>query len=202
MILTGPEILKQVKARRIQITPFNRRRINPASYDLALGSKVAVYKDAVHTWGPGGYSTGRDGAHFQVANRLVLDAKKKLSVLTFDMDPEQGWVLLPGILYLMHTAEVITSDSFNPVLDGKSSIGRLGIVIHLTAGYGDIGYLGQYTLEVTAVHPVKIYPGMRFCQMRFHAVEGETLSYKKTGNYKGKAATGPVPSKAWKSAFK
>lgn len=84
--------------------------------------------------------------------------------------------LEPRKLYLLHTAERVSTKAFVPVLDGKSSIGRLGICIHLTAGYGDPGFDGQYTLEVTCVIPVRIYAGMRFCQMRFHTMVGEPPS--------------------------
>ena len=201
MILTGPEILKQVKAKKIQITPFDKKRVNPASYDLTLGDQVAVYTDAVVCieWEK---TALEDGRYFYQRPGGGLDSKREMAVQSYKMDTKYGWLLMPGILYLMHTAEEVSTDHFVPILDGKSSIGRLGIVIHLTAGFGDPGYSGQYTLEVTAVHPVRVYPGMRFCQMRFHRVEGEILSYEKTGNYKGKAASGPVPSKAWKSAFK
>jgi len=96
----------------------------------------------------------------------------------------------------MHTAERVFSNRFVPVLDGKSSIGRLGICVHLTAGYGDPGFNGQYTLEVTTVYPVRVYPRMRFCQMRFHMIEGEVQQY--TGNYTGGSAMGPVASRCWK----
>jgi len=86
-----------------------------------------------------------------------------------------------------------------PVIDGKSSIGRLFIAMHITAGYGDTGFNGQYTLEVTAVHPVIVYPGMRFCQMRFHTTVGEVLDYANCdSHYTGANAMGPVASQAYK----
>lgn len=196
MILTGPEIEKQVQADRIKITPFDEGRINPASYDLSLGAQVAVYANSVHCAGRG--EGVEDGRWFVAGGSL--DSKLEAQVQTFQMDSREGWLLKPGILYLMHTAEVISTDHYVPILDGKSSIGRLGIVIHLTAGFGDAGFNGQYTLEVTAVHPVRVYPGMRFCQIRFHRMEGETKLYE--GNYTGEAAMGPVPSRAFRSAFK
>lgn len=100
----------------------------------------------------------------------------------------------------MHTAETIWTDKFVPIIDGKSSIGRLFISIHQTAGFGDVGFDGQYTLEVTSHFPVRVYAGMRFCQIRFHGIQGHITQYE--GNYQGKSAKGPVGSKAHISAFK
>ena len=71
------------------------------------------------------------------------------------------------------------------------------IVIHLTAGYGDIGFDGQYTLEVSVLHPVRVYAGMRFCQMRFHRTVGMNVDYKERGHYVGDDAKGPIPSKVY-----
>lgn len=90
-----------------------------------------------------------------------------------------------------------------PVLDGKSSIGRLGVQVHVTAGYGDPGFDGQYTLEVTSVYPVRVYPGMRFCQMRFHTRDlGDQTVLKGpllyAGSYEGETSRGPVPSMIWR----
>jgi dCTP deaminase len=116
-------------------------------------------------------------------------------VETFTMDG-MGFSLQPGILYLMHTEEVVWTSRYVPVLDGKSSIGRLGIFTHITAGFGDANYRGQYTLEVTVIQPVRVYRGMRFCQMRFHTMEGEVMHY--SGNYVGDTAMGAVPSRSWK----
>mgnify|MGYP001343368552 FL=1 len=195
MILTGPEIEKQVKAKKIKITPFHKKQVNPASYDLRLGRQVAVYNEAVWTNDNSPGATVGDGRHFRSWNG-GLDAKKEHTLSSFEMDRKVGWLLLPGILYLMHTEEVIWTASYVPIIDGKSSIGRLGICVHLTAGFGDPGFNGQYTLEVTTVHPVRVYPGMRFCQIRFHLMEGKVKLYE--GNYKGLAARGPVASRSWK----
>jgi dCTP deaminase len=81
------------------------------------------------------------------------------------------------------------------VLDGKSSLGRLGVSVHATAGFGDPGFDGQWTLEVTCVLPVRLYAGMRVAQVRFHAVQGEVQQY--AGNYV-EHATGPVASRSWR----
>jgi dCTP deaminase len=196
MILTGLEIAKQVELGDIEIDPFEPKNLNPASIDLTLGDIVMIYKDYVS------YSAATGSA--EDGNTLYPDNSGKtydpkngpLVTTTFKIDPARGWILKPGIGYLLHTAERVLSKKFVPVVDGKSSLGRLFIKVHETAGYGDINFNGQYTLEVTSVMPIRVYPGMRFCQMRFHAVEGEIKPYQ--GNYVGPDAMGPVASKAWK----
>jgi len=201
MILTGPEIEKQVQAQRINITPFGKERVNPNSYDLALGEEVGVYPDwvACNEVPRGGTENGQ---YFCPISHGCIDSKREPKFRKFKMTQTQGWVLLPGIGYLMHTEEVVHSSHFVPVLDGKSSIARLFISVHETAGYGDIGFNGQYTLEVTVKHPVVVYPGMRFCQIRFHHPEGEILDYSKASqgksHYRDENARGPVPSMVWK----
>lgn len=173
MILTGPEIRRQVELGKIGISNFNPRQLNPASYDVRLGNKIFVYD--------------RQGSQ-------VLDSRipQPGRVTTFE-----SIVIHPGRLYLMHTEEVIHTNYFEPTVDGKSSIGRIGVMVHVTAGYGEPGFRGQYTLEVsTLAHPVRLYAGMRIAQMRFTVLQGEIELYK--GNYVEEASMGPVPSMSWK----
>lgn len=204
MILTGPEIAKQIKAKKIAITPFRKERVNPNSYDLALGAEVGVYTDWVECFEStnGKSRTVEDGRFFAAKADFILDTKQKPNYLKFKVDPKVGWVLRPGIGYLMHTEEIVTSSAFVSVLDGKSSIGRLFASVHETAGYIDIGFNGQVTLEVTVKHALRVYPGMRFCQLRFHVPEGKIQDYAKApqtqSHYKGQNAKGPVPSMVWK----
>lgn len=204
MILTGPEILKQIETTgNITITPFDKGLINPASIDLRLGDQVAVYEDWVETFYPGYGKASRDApgdGRFYRALGNVLNTKREPQVKVFTIDPVAGWILNPGIGYLMHTLESVWTDRYVPVLDGKSSIGRLFITVHVTAGYGDPNFKGQYTLEVSVTHPIRVYPGMRIAQMRFHTMTGDYLPYD--GNYTGTDAQGPVASKAWKQFLK
>lgn len=158
MILTGNEILLAMERNEISISPFNGEHVNPASVDLCLSPEVITYGD------------------------FTLDCKKSHRYTTLTM-PEEGFLLAPGQLYLMATQEVLQTDHYVTVIDGKSSVGRLGISIHQTAGYGDPGYHGQYTLEVSCLMPVRVYPFMRFCQARFHSVMGLVTSYQDKGNY-------------------
>lgn len=210
-VLTGPEIHRCIQDGRIQVTPFDEKYINPGSIDLTLGDTVAVYNQLTVVGGDMSRlpfkkgsmdlteealrTTTRQGGKNLKPFFVEMDAKKQHDVFRFNIDPEIGWVLQPGIGYLMHTAERVWTNRYIPVLDGKSSIGRLFITAHVTAGYGDTGFDGQYTLEVVSQYPVRVYPGMRFCQMRFHTTVGDRRSYH--GNYVGDASMGPVPSKAW-----
>jgi len=181
MILTGPEIRRQVELGNIEIDPFVPEHVNPASVDLTLGGEVGKYRTLSVT-------------SFKDREIEFLDAAReyKLEKIQFG----SFIILQPGQLYLMHTVERVRATRFVPILDGKSSLGRLGVSVHQTAGYGDPGFDGQYTMEVTCVLPVRLYAGMRVAQIRFHAVQGEIEEYR--GNYVGEAARGPVASRSWR----
>lgn len=200
-ILSGRTILERTEAGDINISPFDRKhvnfgdRLNPASYDLTLGAKLAVYRDVVYA----DFSGDVPGqmVYPRTGRNCFLDAAKKNEVVEYEMD-ERGFLLRPGVGYLAHTVERIHTDKFVPIIDGKSSIGRLFAFVHVTAGYGDPGFDGQYTLEVAVLHPLRVYPGMRFCQIRFHTVVGRVDSYQKKGSYRGKLAEGPIPSQSYR----
>lgn len=201
-ILSDSGIKAALNRGDIKIEPFEPTQLNAASYDVTLGEEVAVYDGWVETYeDPRTQSYRRgppDGRHF-MPQHFVLDVKQEPKVLKFKMDPEAGWVLKPGIGYLMHTRERVHARGYVPVLDGKSSIGRLFVTIHVTAGYGDPGFDGQFTLEVKVTHPIRIFPGMRIGQIRFHTVDGEIENpYNQVGHYRGEHATGAVPSQAWR----
>lgn len=180
-ILSGKYIHSEVEMGNIEITPFAPHHLNPASYDLTLGEDFATYNEWV--------SRGE-------VTKTVHDVKIPHKGVTFFRILGDGVVLLPGVGYLMHTRERVRTDKYVPVIDGKSSIGRLFVQVHVTAGYGDPGFDGQYTLEVVVTHPIRLYAGMRIAQVRFHTIVGDVEEY--AGNYTGEAAMGPVPSKAWK----
>jgi dCTP deaminase len=176
VILSGKAIADEIRSGGIRITPFNEDQLNPVSYDLTLGDDVIKYCAC----GPAG---------------VFLDAQVSNAFERYTMVPE-GFILTPGEGYLMHTRERIWSDRFVPVIDGKSSIGRLFVQVHQTAGFGDPGFDGQYTLEVTVKYRTRLYPGMRIAQVRFHTIVGSVEQY--AGNYTGEAAEGPVASKSYK----
>ena len=157
MILSGMEIGKQVECGNIQISDFDERRINPNSYNLRLFNELYVYTDE------------------------VLDMKKPLQTKKIII-PEEGLILEPGKLYLGRTFEKTSTDSYVPMLEGRSSVGRLGLYIHVTAGFGDIGFSGYWTLEIQCVQPVKIYPMVEICQIYYHTIMGDFGIYN-SGKY-------------------
>lgn len=190
-ILSGPAICRARKLGSLSITPFDLKQVNSASYDVHLGAKYGVYD----RW----LVERSDAPHRYICTDKVLDVKNPdhYKVTVRDI-PDIGLVVEPGQLFLMHTQEIITTSKYEPILDGKSSVGRVGTFIHITAGYGDPYFDGQYTLEVTVVHPIRLYAGMLIGQMRFHTLVGTPPNYQTKGNYVGEAAQGPVASKLWK----
>lgn len=181
------------------MTPFTEKNLNPASLDLTLGNQVAVYSDFTYC---ATADRPRDrpfaGEGIAPVTSLpgkCLDVREKSSIRTWTIDPELGWVIMPGVGYLMHTAERVLAVDTVPIVDGKSSLGRVFLQVHMTAGYGDAGFDGQYTLEVQSVFPVRLYPGMRICQIRFVSIQGNLVTYE--GHYVGDKATGPVASRVW-----
>ncbi len=159
MILTGKEIQKRL-GKDIVIEPFCEEQLNPNSYNLRLYPELMIYKDE------------------------ILDSKIKNETVTLPI-PEEGFVLEPGQLYLARTEEYTETHGLVPMILGRSSIGRLGVAVHLTSGFGDIGFCGTWTLQLTAVKKVRIYPHMKICQIFYHDVLGEYDSYQ-SQKYQGK----------------
>ena len=179
MILTGGAIRRAYMLGDLSISPWNDSQLNPNSYNLRLGKTIMVY-------------------NLEYCKGGVLDMAKEAGTIIFTIPPE-GLVLRPGVLYLGHTEESIHSDMYVPILDGRSSIGRLGLCVHSTAGYGDLGFRGTFTLELSVVHPVRVYAGVEICQIRF-----QTASAGENEKYEGKynRQTGPRKSGIWKEKHK
>lgn len=171
MILSGKEILKEYKKGNIYIDDFDMKRLNPNSYNLRLHDELMIY------------------------SRGTLDMKEPNEYSTIKI-PKDGITLLPNVLYLGRTMERTRTDCFVPMLEGRSSVGRLGIYIHVTAGFGDVGFDGFWTLEISCIQPVVIYPGVDICQIYYHTIKGEYEKYGKSGKYQGN--TGIQPSMMWK----
>jgi deoxycytidine triphosphate deaminase len=169
MILTGTEIRKQVLSKKIHIKPFIEENLNPNSYNFRLGNKLKIYTSKV----------------------LDPSKKNKFKEITI---PKEGFILQPHKLYLGHTIEEMGSDFFVPTMQARSSVGRLGLYIYLNSGLGDIGFKKQWTLELQAIHPLKIYPGMKIGQMLFWKPRGKIKLY----NGKYKDSIGPQTSQIWK----
>lgn len=191
MILTGSEIKKNINEGRIRINPFNEESLQPNSYDLTLASDISYYTliDNIVTVGQidkdmgfeqYGMSAVRDIESQKCGyNRSYgyLDSKGSNTMIT-DEIPDDGFILLPGVLYLVHTNEKVWSDEFVPEVSGSSSLARLGLKVHQTAGYANLGHDFHWVLELEAIHPIKIYKGMKIGQMYFFATFGDkTISY-------------------------
>lgn len=156
MILSGKEIEKHL-GREIVIDPYDPKRLNPNSYNLSLHRELLVYENE------------------------PLDMKRPNPVKQLAI-PESGLLLEPGRLYLGRTNEFTRTEGFVPMLEGRSSIGRLGLFIHVTAGFGDVGFAGYWTLEIFCVQPVRIYPNVEICQIYYHDIDGEYDLYS-SGKY-------------------
>ena len=164
MILSGREIVKQM-GKGLDIVPFNPKQVNPNSYNLKLFDELLVYDEK------------------------VLDMKKPNAYHKIKI-PASGLTLEPGKLYLGRTKEFTKTSKFVPMLEGRSSIGRLGIYIHITAGFGDVGFNGYWTLEIHCVQPVTIYPDVEICQIFYHTIEGDYDLYTK-GKYSNNSGIQP-----------
>lgn len=203
MILTGPSLRLRISSGAIGVQPFRTHQINPASYDVTLHPLVKVYVRVTSRswrlpWAPKGWELRRRGGWLDwLADAVggpvaVMDAASPLPTHGLEIEHGEPFLLRPGILYLMATAERIAARDHVLVVDGKSSIGRLGIKVHETAGYIDPGFDGHVTLEVTAQYPTIIYGGMRIGQIRAHTLDGDVEPY--AGHYRGAAADGPQES--------
>jgi dCTP deaminase len=184
MILSDTAILAAIDRKEIVIDPFDPANLGGNSYDVHLSPHLLVYQLG---------STGLEG---------VIDAARETPTTELVIPPV-GLVLWPRQLYLASTVEYTETHRHVPYIDGRSSVGRLGMSIHATAGRGDVGFRGHWTLEVTVVHPVRVYAGLRIGQLTYHAVEGEVVnSYAtKASSTYGRAPRSPkpVPSRLWRS---
>lgn len=116
-------------------------------------------------------------------NLPSIDMMRKNETIEFEI-PEEGYVLQPGVLYIGRTVETTFTNKFIPMINGRSSGGRLGISIHICAGFGDIGFNGTWTLEITCVEPVRIYPNVPIAQVCYFKPCGKVKTLY-TGRYNG-----------------
>ena len=151
MILSGKKI-KEKMGKEIVIKPFSEKNLNPNSYNLTLHNELLVYEDHI----------------------LDMRVENKAKTIVI---PEDGLLLEPGKLYLGRTAEYTETDKYVPMLEGRSSVGRLGLSIHVCAGFGDVGFKGYWTLEFHCVQPIRIYAGVGICQIYYHSIDGEYDPY-------------------------
>ncbi|MCA9193752.1 MAG: dCTP deaminase [Planctomycetales bacterium] len=151
MILSGKEIQKRLGSD-IRIDPFDASRLNPNSYNLTLHNELLVYEE------------------------VVLDLKEPNRYRRIEI-PSTGLVLSPNQIYLGRTVEHTETHNLVPMVEGRSSLGRLGLFVHVTSGFGDVGFRGFWTLEMFAVQPIRIYAGTQICQIFFHTVLGDIHEY-------------------------
>ena len=151
MILSGHQIRSQL-GQNLVIDPFNEANLNPNSYNLTLHNELMTYEE------------------------VVLDMCKPNRVRRLTIPPE-GLTLGPNQIYLGRTAERTETHNFVPMIEGRSSIGRLGLFVHVTAGFGDVGFCGHWTLEMFAIQPIRIYPGLPICQIFYHQIAGAITEY-------------------------
>lgn len=133
---------------QIVVEPCDPEQINPNSVNLTLAPELKVY------------------------TADVLDCRSNNPTKT-EVIPPSGFQLLPGELYLGATVERTETHGFVPMIEGRSSLARLGLFVHISAGVGDLSFKGTWTLELYAVKPVVIYPKMRVAQIIYHTVEGK-----------------------------
>ncbi len=189
MKLSGIEIARLQAEGRIMIDPWNPEQLNPNSYNLRLGPTLLYYKK-----GPKDPMDGRRiNPPWDEPSILDIQVKNPTEVLKI---PHTGLTLYPGVLYLGSTVEYTETPEHIPCLEGRSSIGRLGISVHNTAGFGDIGFCGCWTLEISVVQPIRIYPFVQFCQICYEPIQGEYRKYQSAKNYAEQQ--GPKASGIWR----
>ncbi len=168
-ILTGDQILTQRQYGNIVIEPFDEACLNPNSYNVHLYHELLIIQDE------------------------ELDLKVEPVTLRVTI-PDSGLRLIRNEMYLGATVETIGSDKYRSAVDGRSTAGRYGFQVHITAGFGDVGFCGAYTLEMVSLHRnLRVYKGAAIAQVYFETVEGLTrLMYK--GIYAGhRGPRGPKP---------
>ncbi len=152
MILTGSAIHEAIQKGDITIDPYNKNCLNPNSYNYRIGNTLKVFDK---------FSKGK--AHF---NKIELN--------------DSGFILKPGQTYLANTLEKIGSDKYAMSLIGRSSLGRLGLFLQLSANLGHTLSNHKWTLEIVATKPIKIYSGMKIGQISFWSNKGDIKPYEGT----------------------
>ena len=185
MVLSDRSIRRLVADGRIGIDPFDDSLVQPSSVDVRVDQYFRVFRNSRYPF---------------------IDVKKPMEDLTelVEIDGDEPFILHPGEFVLGSTLERVTlPDDLVARLEGKSSLGRLGLLIHSTAGFIDPGWDGHVTLELSNVAnlPITIYYGMKIGQLSFvemtEAAESPYGSSKLGSKYRGQ--TGPTPSRYWQN---
>ncbi len=212
MILTDTAICEAIQQQKLIITPWNDAQLNSNSYDVTLSPLLLVPRMA-----PMLYEIAFVEPPVQLLQQTQMESQQHvirpspnnyqfqdtyLDLKREDQDylevtiPEKGLILFPGVLYLGCTNEYTENPVFVPEIRGKSSLGRLGVQVHQTAGFGDLGFKGHWTLEISVIHPVRVYPNIRFAQLAFYQPAGVVtqLYDKKPGSKYSDQPAKPVAS--------
>jgi dCTP deaminase len=180
-VLSDRTIRDEIKKGRIVIDPFDDGAVQPASVDLRLNASFRVFRGT---------------------SKPFIDVREPVDDLTelIEIAPDEPFVIQPGTFFLGSTLETITlPDDIVGRVDGKSSLGRLGLLVHATAGYVDPGWTGRLTLELSnqSPMPIALYRDMRIAQISFQrlstAVDRPYGSPELGSKYQGQ--TGPTPSR-------
>jgi len=183
VLLSDRDILAELDQQRIKVDPFDESMIQPSSIDIRLDRYFRVFENHKYPH---------------------IDPAADQSDLTRMVEPEgeDAFILHPGEFVLGSTYEVVTlPDDLAARVEGKSSLGRLGLLTHATAGFVDPGFSGHVTLELAnvATLPIKLYPGMKIGQLCFFRLTTPSLhpygSAKYGSRYQGQR--GPTPSKSY-----
>ena len=185
MVLSDRTIRAEIEAGRIEIDPYDASMIQPSSIDVRVDRKFRVFHNARHPF---------------------IDVRQPMEDLTelVEAEGDRPFILHPGEFVLGQTLERVTlPDDLVARLEGKSSLGRLGLLIHSTAGFVDSGFSGNLTLELSNVAnlPITIYHGMPIGQISFMRMDGPVESPYGSGatesKYQGQAE--PTPSRFYKN---
>lgn len=187
-VLVDRDILMAMDLGLIVVQPFDRACLGTNSYDVHLAPTLRVYK------------AGRSRADMMdggvdvqtIVDGDPLDVRVPRETIDYDIGPE-GFVLEPGELYLASTVEHTESHEHVPMLNGRSSLGRLGLSIHVTAGTGDVGFRGRWTMELFVVKRLRVYAGIPVGQLLWFATTSVPLvsyGHKPSAKYND---AGPLP---------
>jgi dCTP deaminase len=173
MILGSAKIFEALYDKDIEITPFNIANVGPNSVDLTLAPRI-----------------------FEMQKRGPLTQERPwfLDEPVFEedcieWDCTRGLLLQAGHFYIASTAEWTSTKEYVPMIEGRSSVGRHGLFIHITAGFGDIGFKGHWTLELYPTVDIVVKAGTRICQIFYHTIEGKGDTYEQTGRYQNQSGT-------------
>jgi dCTP deaminase len=210
MILMGNEIKKGVKNGDIFVEPFLEENVAINSIDVRLSKFLITYIPLkIEKTINNKNIVKKDLEKMRKMETYLGDEYKDVYISMrkdnpiFELEiPEEGLIITPDILFLGSTIEKAGSDKYIPMYEGRSSMGRLGIESHISAGFGDLGFKSNWTLEITVVHPLEIFSETRIGQVYFIKGEEEEvkIAMENGFSYKGKYTDQPKPqsSKSYK----